>query len=93
MRTLGHRDVEAQTRVARRPGCQWHRINTIFQDLQDRNLAANAAQLVNPMLSQLTTQWVPYAQEFTNPSVVFTDDKAPVEQVVHGLILSFVSGG
>jgi hypothetical protein len=24
--------------------------------------------------------------------VVFTDDKAPVEQVVHGLILSFVTG-
>ncbi len=35
---------------------------------------------------------MPRTEEFTEPTMVFTDDKAPVEQVVHGLILSFVAG-
>jgi spermidine synthase len=56
------------------------------------NLAANAEYIVNPLLSKVTQNAVPRAQAFTEPTVVFTDDKAPVEQVVHGLILSFVTG-
>jgi spermidine synthase len=56
------------------------------------NLAANAELMTNPLLSQVAAASIPRAQEFTDPTVVFTDDKAPVEQVVHGLILSFVAG-
>jgi len=56
------------------------------------NLTANAALMTNPILQQVATESIPCAREFTTPTVVFTDDKAPVEQVVHGLILSFVAG-
>jgi predicted membrane-bound spermidine synthase len=56
------------------------------------NLAENAALLEHPILEQVAENSIPRATEFTEPTVVFTDDKAPVEQVVHGLILSFVTG-
>jgi predicted membrane-bound spermidine synthase len=56
------------------------------------NMAANAQLLTNPILQQVAAASIPRAAEFTNPTMVFTDDKAPVEQVVHGLILSFVTG-
>ena len=56
------------------------------------NLRENAALLTNPILQQVAADSIARAQEFTDPTVVFTDDKAPVEQVVHGLILSFVAG-
>jgi hypothetical protein len=56
------------------------------------NLEANAALMTHPLLQQVTQDSVPRAKEFTNPTTVFTDDRAPVEQVVHGLILSFVAG-
>jgi spermidine synthase len=56
------------------------------------NLAANTALMTDPILRQVAEESVPRAEEFTTPTVVFTDDKAPVEQVVHGLILSFVTG-
>jgi spermidine synthase len=56
------------------------------------NLATNAALLENPILAQVANASIPRAAEFTTPTMVFTDDKAPVEQVVHGLILSFVTG-
>jgi hypothetical protein len=56
------------------------------------NLAANTALMTHPILRQVAEDSVPRAEEFTTPTVVFTDDKAPVEQVVHGLILSFITG-
>jgi predicted membrane-bound spermidine synthase len=59
------------------------------------NLEANAALLTHPLLQKVAGASIPRASEFTEPTeatVVFTDDKAPVEQVVHGLILSFVTG-
>jgi spermidine synthase len=56
------------------------------------NLEANAALLTHPLLQQVADASIPRASEFTEPTVIFTDDKAPVEQVVHGLILSFVTG-
>ena len=62
------------------------------QPTQLENLAANAGQLANPILRQVAENAIVRAEEFTEPTVVFTDDKAPVEQVVHGLILSFVTG-
>jgi spermidine synthase len=56
------------------------------------NLARNTEVMTNPILIQVANSAVLRAAEFTTPGVVFTDDKAPVEQVVHGLILSFVEG-
>jgi spermidine synthase len=56
------------------------------------NLAANTALMTHPILRQVAEGSVSRAEEFTTPTVVFTDDKAPVEQVVHGLILSFITG-
>lgn len=56
------------------------------------NLARNMELMTNPILREVAGSAVPRAAEFTTPGVVFTDDKAPVEQVVHGLILSFVAG-
>jgi spermidine synthase len=56
------------------------------------NLEQNAALMTNPLLQQVASASLPRAVEFTDPTVVFTDDKAPVEQVVHGLIFSFVAG-
>ena len=56
------------------------------------NLAANTNLMTHPLLKQVAERSLDRATEFTTPTVVFTDDKAPVEQVVHGLILSFVAG-
>jgi hypothetical protein len=56
------------------------------------NLQENTALITQPLLKQVAEDSVPRATEFTNPTVIFTDDKAPVEQVIHGLILSFVTG-
>ena len=56
------------------------------------NLRANTELMSHPILQQVARDSIPRAVEFTQPTVVFADDKAPVEQVVHGLILSFVAG-
>ena len=53
------------------------------------NLAANAALVSHPILKQVTGDSIPRATEFTKPTIVFTDDKAPVERVVHSLILRY----
>ena len=56
------------------------------------NLAENTQLMTNPILQEVAKSSLSRATEFTTPTTVFTDDKAPVEQVVHGLILSFVAG-
>jgi hypothetical protein len=55
------------------------------------NLAANTELMTHPLLRQVAEASLDRASEFTTPSTVFTDDWAPVEQVVHGLILSFAA--
>lgn len=62
------------------------------QPTRPENLELNAAQMTHPLLQQVAGASIPRMTEFTQPTMVFTDDKAPVEQVVHGLILSFVTG-
>jgi spermidine synthase len=62
------------------------------QPTQLENLATNAELMTDARLQQLAYEALPRAAEFTESTVVFTDDKAPVEQVVHGLILSFLTG-
>jgi hypothetical protein len=56
------------------------------------NLAANTELITHPLLKQVVEGSLDRATEFTSPTTVFTDDRAPVEQVVHGLILSFATG-
>jgi len=56
------------------------------------NLTANTALMTHPLLKQVAEGSLGRATEFTAPTLIFTDDRAPVEQVVHGLILSFVAG-
>jgi predicted membrane-bound spermidine synthase len=56
------------------------------------NLAANTDLLTHPLLRQLAEDSLERTEEFGEPTTVFTDDKAPVEQVIHGLIFSFVTG-
>ncbi len=62
------------------------------QPTRVENLAENAELMSQPLLLEVAQASIPRVQEFTEQTVVFTDDKAPVEQVVHGLILSFVTG-
>ena len=58
------------------------------------NFVANTSQLQQPLLrvvaqSSLSNRiW-----ELEPGKVVFTDDKAPVEQVIHGLIIRYLLGG
>jgi predicted membrane-bound spermidine synthase len=58
------------------------------------NFATNVAQLQHPLLrvvaarSLQTRMW-----ELSPGNFVFTDDKAPVEQVIHGLIMRYLLGG
>jgi spermidine synthase len=56
------------------------------------NLAANTELMTNPYLKKVAGQSIEWASEFTDAGDVFVDDKAPVEQVVHGLIFDFVLG-
>ncbi len=62
------------------------------QPTQLGNLAANTQLMTQPTLEAVASDSVLRAAEFDKPGVVFTDDKAPVEQIVHGLILAFVTG-
>jgi spermidine synthase len=57
------------------------------------NLSTNAQLLTQPDLRSVVDWAVGHTTEFTTPAgVVFTDDKAPIEQIVHGLILRYVTG-
>ena len=56
------------------------------------NLRQNATLLTDPILREVAGDSVARVQEFTAPAMVLTDDRAPVEQVVHRLILSYVMG-
>ena len=62
------------------------------QPTRIENLARNMELMTHPLLRRVAEDALPLTAEFTEPSVVFTDDKAPVEQVVHGLILSWLVG-
>lgn len=61
------------------------------------NLHANAAGLTHPMLVEMMRRALPHAREAQPPlgTPIFTDDRAPVEQVVHSIILRHLltSGG
>jgi spermidine synthase len=56
------------------------------------NLRANAAGLAQPMLVEMMQRALPRARAAQPPpgTPIFTDDRAPVEQVVHGIILRYL---
>lgn len=58
------------------------------------NFAVNAAQLHHPLLRVVADRAL-HARIWELPpgEVAFTDDKAPVEQVIHSLILRYLLGG
>jgi spermidine synthase len=66
------------------------------QPTRVENLAENAELMTSDLpatghfLQPVLDEALGRVVEFTGSSVVFTDDKAPVEQVVHGLILSYL---
>jgi predicted membrane-bound spermidine synthase len=62
-------------------------------DTRPENFAANLKLMDNPLLEEVANSSLPTIEEVGAPTVVFTDDKAPVEQVVHELIVSYVLGG
>ena len=62
------------------------------------NFAINVSRLQHPLLRVVADRSLsPEARIWelhpSEDSLVFTDDKAPVEQVIHGLILRYLSGG
>jgi len=62
------------------------------QPTQAQNLTANARLLDNPHLQEIMELALPAVRPFEGAGPIFTDDKAPVEQVVHGLIVKYVMG-
>jgi spermidine synthase len=62
------------------------------QPTRKENFAANAAMLRNPLLRTIADSSLAHIHEHTATTPVFTDDKAPVEQVIHGLILRYFTG-
>jgi len=58
------------------------------------NLATNMALMDNPFLLEVAEQSLPTLRPYlaSDAELVFTDDKAPVEQVTHGLIVRYVMG-
>jgi predicted membrane-bound spermidine synthase len=62
------------------------------QPTTPENFAANMALIDNPYLIDVAELALPTLRPFSGSNVVFTDDKAPVEQVIHGLIVRFVLG-
>ncbi len=56
------------------------------------NFRVNAAHLTDARLRAVSERVLPLMWEVTEARAVFTDDRAPVEQIVHGIILRYVLG-
>jgi predicted membrane-bound spermidine synthase len=64
------------------------------QPSQLENFRLNAAQLQHPQLRLVADRALgSRIWEFESGNIVFTDDKAPVEQVIHELIIRYMLGG
>ncbi len=55
------------------------------------NFAQNAATIQQPELKAVASEAVGWSREFKGTGIVFTDDKSPVEQVIHRLIVNFIT--
>ena len=59
-----------------------------------RLFALNADQIQHPQLKLVASRAIDSRMwQFESTGVVFTDDRAPVEQVIHQLILRYMLGG
>jgi spermidine synthase len=56
------------------------------------NVEANMALMKNPLLLDVARRAVNHIQEVETSTVVFTDDRAPIEQATHRLILRYLLG-
>jgi predicted membrane-bound spermidine synthase len=64
------------------------------QPTQLENFVHNVAQLKHPLLQRVADRALNSGvRDFESTGVVFTDDKAPVEQVIHQLIVRYMVGG
>jgi predicted membrane-bound spermidine synthase len=64
------------------------------QPTQLENFALNAHQLQHPLLRLVAERSLDsHIWELQSTGIVFTDDKAPVEQVIHELIVRYMLGG
>jgi hypothetical protein len=66
------------------------------QPTQLDNFAWNASQLQHPLLQLVAARSLEARMWELQPGdddLVFTDDKAPVEQVIHGLVFRYLLGG
>jgi predicted membrane-bound spermidine synthase len=56
------------------------------------NFATNAAELRHPLLRRVAARSLASRMERLEPgAVIFTDDKAPVEQLIHALIIRYMT--
>lgn len=63
------------------------------QPTQVENLARNAAHVTQPLLAEMLRRAIPHAR-VAHPSPttpIFTDDRAPVEEVVHAIIAEYLA--
>jgi spermidine synthase len=64
------------------------------QPTQLENFGHNVARLEHPLLQRVADRALNSGvRDFESTGVVFTDDKAPVEQVIHQLIVRYMVGG
>jgi len=57
---------------------------------------ANVAALdpsTQPLLSEMATRAIVTARPADTLGAVLTDDKAPIEQIIHGIMLRYFLGG
>lgn len=62
------------------------------QPTQLENLRANAAALTHPLLAEMMRRALPQTRVAQPPpnTPIFTDDQAPIESLVHGIILRYL---
>jgi len=52
---------------------------------------ANTAVLPEPILAEVTRRYAPHARVASTGGPILTDDKAPIEQIVHGVIMRYLA--
>jgi len=66
---------------------------TTFEDLVRNYAAMREDPQVHPLLLSSIERVILYTQPLPEPTVVFTDDQAPVEWVVNKMVLDFIFSG
>jgi hypothetical protein len=52
---------------------------------------APIAALSDPILSEVTRRYAPHARVAPTDGPILTDDKAPIEQIVHGVVMRYLA--